>query len=239
MLEQIQTNQILFLDIETVPISKDYSSLSENFKKLWLEKTAWQRKDEISASEFYQQKAGVMAEFAKIICISVGYIYPKNEQSYFRLKSFYGHNEEDLLIQFNDLLKEKFSDKDYYLCAHNGKEFDYPFICRRMLINGISLPKILEIAGKKPWEIKHLDTMELWKFGDYKHYTSIKLLAAIFDIPTPKDDIDGSQVSTIYWEENDLERIKTYCQKDTLTVAQLFLKYKGFPILKEHQIEVA
>ena len=155
------------------------------------------------------------------------------------MKSFCGHDEKSILEAFNQLLDKNFQNKNQYLCAHNGKEFDYPFLCRRMLINGIKLPKILQIAGKKPWEVKHLDKMELWKFGDYKHYTSIKLLAALFNIPTPKDDIDGSQVSTVYWQENDLERIKTYCQKDTLTVAQLFLKYKGEELLTESQIEVA
>ena len=156
-----------------------------------------------------------------------------------RLKSFYGHNEKNILSQFKHLLNDSYSSGHHYLCAHNGKEFDYPFICRRMLINGISLPKILNIAGKKPWEIKHLDTMELWKLGDYTHYTSIHLLAELFNIPTPKDDINGSQVSNVYWIQKDLERIRINCQKDTLTVAQLYLKYKGEDILKDEQIEVA
>jgi DNA polymerase elongation subunit (family B) len=238
MFDEINLNNILFLDIETVPVAKDFSELDPAFQKLWEEKTAFQRKEEKPA-QYFSKKAGVMAEFAKIVCISVGYIYRKDDKPTFRLKSFYGHNEKTLLQEFNDLLDENFKSKNHYLCAHNGKEFDYPFLCRRMLINGVKLPKILQIAGKKPWEIKHLDTMELWKFGDYKHYTSIKLLAALFNIPTPKDDIDGSQVSNVYWKENDLERIKTYCQKDTLTVAQLFLKYKGENLLTEAQIEVA
>lgn len=238
MFDEINLNNILFLDIETVPVAKDFSELEPTFQKLWEEKTVFQRKEE-SADQYFSKKAGVMAEFAKIICISVGYIYRKGDVPIFRLKSFYGHNEKNLLKDFNLLLDENFQQQKHYLCAHNGKEFDYPFLCRRMLINGVKLPKILQIAGKKPWEIKHLDTMELWKFGDYKHYTSIKLLAALFNIPTPKDDIDGSQVSSVYWHENDLERIKTYCQKDTLTVAQLFLKYKGEELLTEAQIEVA
>ena len=189
--------------------------------------------------EFYGLKAGVMAEFAKVICVSVGYIYEKNNTSFFRIKSFYGDDEQLLLNELKTLLDDKFATKNHYLCAHNGKEFDYPFLCRRMIVNGVTLPKILEIAGKKPWEVRHLDTMELWKFGDYKHYTSIKLLAALFDIPTPKDDIDGSQVAKVYWQEQDLERIRVYCQKDTLTVAQILLKYMGKPILTEEQIEVA
>jgi uncharacterized protein YprB with RNaseH-like and TPR domain len=180
-----------------------------------------------------------MAEFAKVICISVGYLYEKEGQHFFRIKSFYGDDEKAILEDLKLLLDEKFATPKHYLCAHNGKEFDYPFLCRRMIVNGIQLPKILEISGKKPWEVRHLDTMEMWKFGDYKHYTSIKLLAALFGIPTPKDDIDGSQVSKVYWQDKDLERIKNYCQKDTLTVAQILLKYMCKPILTEEQIEVA
>tara|TARA_B100001115_G_scaffold183407_1_gene182165 strand:- start:372 stop:914 length:543 start_codon:yes stop_codon:yes gene_type:complete len=180
-----------------------------------------------------------MAEFAKAVCVSVGYIFEQNGENHFRLKSFYGDNEKDLLSNFADLLNEKFNTTNHYLCAHNGKEFDYPFLCRRMLINGVKLPKILDLSGKKPWEVRHLDTMELWKFGEYKHFTSIKLLAALFDIPTPKDDIDGSQVARFYWQEKDLERIKNYCQKDTLTVAQLLLKFMGKEIISSNNIEVA
>ena len=148
-----------------------------------------------------------------------------------------GDDEKIILQEFNHLLKNKFNDDLSVLCAHNGKEFDFPFIARRTLINGLKLPKLLDISGKKPWETKHLDTMELWRFGDYKNFTSIKLLAALFDISTPKDDIDGSQVARVYYEEKDLERIRIYCQKDTLTVAQLFLKYKGKDLIKEENIE--
>ena len=239
MLENISIHKILFLDVETVPVAPTFSKLSEEFQLLWAEKTRWQRSEGQTPDEFYGLKAGVMAEFAKVICVSVGYIYEKNKTSFFRIKSFYGDDEQLLLNELKTLLDDKFATKSHYLCAHNGKEFDYPFLCRRMIVNGITLPKILEIAGKKPWEVRHLDTMELWKFGDYKHYTSIKLLAALFDIPTPKDDIDGSQVAKVYWQQQDLERIRVYCQKDTLTVAQILLKYMGKPILTEEQIEVA
>ena len=239
MLENISIHKILFLDVETVPVTADFSELPKEFQSLWAEKTRWQRSDQQSPEEFYGLKAGVMAEFAKVICISVGYLYEKEGQHFFRIKSFYGDNEKAILEDLKLLLDEKFATPKHYLCAHNGKEFDYPFLCRRMLVNGIQLPKILEISGKKPWEVRHLDTMEMWKFGDYKHYTSIKLLAALFGIPTSKDDIDGSQVSKVYWQDKDLERIKNYCQKDTLTVAQILLKYMCKPILTEEQIEVA
>ncbi|MDG1917682.1 MAG: 3'-5' exonuclease [Flavobacteriales bacterium] len=239
MLENISIHKILFLDVETVPVAPTFSELSEEFQSLWADKTRWQLSEGQTPDEFYGLKAGVMAEFAKVICVSVGYIYEKNNTSFFRIKSFYGDDEQLLLNELKTLLDDKFATLSHYLCAHNGKEFDYPFLCRRMIVNGVTLPKILEIAGKKPWEVRHLDTMELWKFGDYKHYTSIKLLSALFGIPTPKDDIDGSQVAKVYWQEKDLERIRVYCQKDTLTVAQILLKYMGKPILTEEQIEVA
>ena len=239
MLSQTKTQNILFLDIETVPVKENFEDLDLTFQTLWAEKTTWQRKDEFTPSEFYKMKAGVMAEFAKIICISVGYLFTEKGENHFRIKSFYGDNEKQIISDFNDLLNSEFNKNQHQLCAHNGKEFDFPFIARRTLINGLKLPKLLDIAGKKPWEVSHLDTMELWRFGDYKHYTSIKLLAALFGIPTPKDDIDGSQVASVYYKEKDLERIKIYCQKDTLTVAQLLLRYKGEELIKEENIEFA
>jgi len=239
MLSQTKTQNILFLDIETVPVKENFEDLDTTFQTLWAEKTTWQRKDEFTPSEFYKMKAGVMAEFAKIICISVGYLFTEKGENHFRIKSFYGDNEKLIISEFNDLLNSEFNKNQHQLCAHNGKEFDFPFIARRTLINGLKLPKLLDIAAKKPWEVSHLDTMELWRFGDYKHYTSIKLLAALFGIPTPKDDIDGSQVASVYYKEKDLERIKIYCQKDTLTVAQLLLRYKGEELIKEENIEFA
>ncbi len=237
MLIDIKIKNILFLDIETVPCSPSFEDLNITFQNLWTEKTVWQRKEEYTPAEFYKLKAGVMAEFAKIICISVGYLFVEKNENHFRIKSFYGDDEKQIITDFNELLNSQFSKKQHQLCAHNGKEFDFPFIARRTLINGLKLPALLDIAGKKPWEVNHLDTMELWKFGDYKHYTSIKLLAALFNIPTPKDDIDGSQVAGVYWNDKDLERIKKYCQKDTLTVAQLLLKYKGEELISENNIE--
>ena len=237
MLSEIKIKNVLFLDIETVPCSPNFKDLDVTFQTLWTEKTVWQRKEEYTPAEFYKLKSGVMAEFAKIICISVGYLFINKGENNFRIKSFYGDDEKQIITDFNELLNSQFNKKQHQLCAHNGKEFDFPFIARRTLINGLKLPALLDIAGKKPWEVNHLDTMELWKFGDYKHYTSIKLLAALFNIPTPKDDIDGSQVAGVYWNDKNLERIKRYCQKDTLTVAQLLLKYKGEELISENNIE--
>jgi len=224
---QTEINNILFLDIETVPLVYEYKELNEPFKKLWDLK--WQYNKEITAEQQYA-KAGIYAEFAKVVCICIGFFNGKE----FRIKSFYGEDEKILLKDFKLTLERHFS--NYALCAHNGKEFDFPFMCRRMLVNGISLPEVLQIQGKKPWEVTHLDTMELWKFGDYKSYTSLQLLAAIFNIPTPKDDIDGSQVAKVFYEEKNLERIKTYCAKDVVTVARLLQKMRGEQPLRDEQV---
>jgi len=239
MLENIVLSRVLFLDIETVPAFPSYQNLDERFKKLWDKKTVNLLKGETNnqgdvTSESLYERAGIYAEFGKIVCISTGYI----KEGYFRVTSFYGEDEQQLLREFADMLTNHFNTVNHYLCAHNGKEFDFPYIARRMLVNGIKLPVLLDIAGKKPWEITHLDTMELWKFGDYKNYTSLELLSALFDIPTPKNDIDGSQVRNVYYEEKDLERIAIYCQKDTLTVAQLLLRYRGEEMIKEENVVV-
>lgn len=232
MLYNLNIENILFLDIETVPMVAGYESLPENFKKLWDKKSERIKRDESDTPDKLFQRAGIYAEFGKIICISVGYLKNGN----FRIKSFFGENEYELLKEFAELLDNYYTGSNNLLCAHNGKEFDYPYIARRMIINGIKLPEILNIAGKKPWEVAHLDTMELWKFGDYKNYTSLDLLAAIFGIPTPKEDIDGSMVAEVYYKNNNLERIVKYCQRDTLTVAQILLCYMGKPMIKESDI---
>jgi DNA polymerase elongation subunit (family B) len=189
--------------------------------------------NEVSPESLYK-RAGIYAEFGKIICISVG-AFSKAE---FRLKSFSGDDEKKLLTEFAELLRKRYNKPEHLLCAHNGKEFDFPYIARRMVVLGIPVPTILDLAGKKPWEVNHLDTMELWKFGDFKNYTSLELLAAILDIPTPKEDIDGSQVAEVYYKLNDLNRIVHYCTKDVLTVAQIFRRYRGEPLIAENQIVI-
>lgn len=227
MLNKIDISKILFIDIETVPISYEFATLEEKTKQLWDKKTKYlQERDRLTAEEVYE-KAGIYAEFGKIICISVGFLVQVKGESQIRLKSFANKNEKALLQEFIDLLNSYYNHESYILCAHNGKEFDFPYISRRLLINELKLPKLLNNAGKKPWEINNIDTLELWKFGDYKHYTSLELLTHIFDIPTPKDDIDGSQVAKIFYEENDLDRIINYCEKDVVAMMQLFRKYRG------------
>jgi len=237
MLQKLDITKIIFLDIETVPLVYDFDKLSKIEAELFDKKTKYiQKYQDISADEAYR-KAGIYAEFGKIVCISVGYFTQEKTKQTLRIKSFYGKDEKKLLKEFNSLLNKTLKD-NFILCAHNGKEFDFPFLGRRNLINGLKLPSQLNIAGKKPWEIPHIDTMELWKFGDYKHFTSLELLAHIFGIPSPKTDLDGSQVAKTYYEEDDLEKIKNYCQQDVITIAQLFLKYKGKLLIKEKDIEV-
>lgn len=223
MLDNVRKDNILFLDIETVPGYRDYNEVPDNIKSLWDHKSSFLKKDELETSDSLYNRAGIYAEFGKIICISVGYLHDDN----LRIKSFASHDERQLLAEFAELLNKSYNKSNSLLCAHNGKEFDYPYISRRMIINGIKLPAILNISGKKPWDIKLLDTMELWKFGDYKSYTSLALLTTILGIDTPKDDIKGSDVYKTYWEENDLERVVTYCQKDVIAIVQVFLRYKG------------
>lgn len=237
MLDHINSENVLFLDIETVPEIYNYSDLNETKQELWDTKSNYMQKGEKSAEDVYE-KAGIMAEFGKIVCISAGFIKrtPKKEEKELRIKSFYNHDEKELLAGFNELLNNHYNTDRHLLCAHNGKEFDFPYLARRILINNLPLPNILQIAGKKPWEVNHLDTMNLWKFGDYKHYTSLALLTNVFDISTPKDDISGSDVSRIYWEEKDLERITSYCEKDVTATAQLFMRYKGQALIPEENI---
>lgn len=238
MLDNVKIDKVLFLDIETVPQHPKYDKLSERMKELWNKKSNQLTKEEITPKENYN-RAGIYSEFGKIVCISVGMLHGEPNNFEFRLKSFYGDDEKQLLQDFANLLTKHYNTKDHLLCGHNSKEFDFPYICRRMLVNGVQLPSILDIAGKKPWEIAHLDTMELWKFGDYKSYTSLGLLTAIFDIPTPKDDIDGSDVWRVYWQDKDLDRIATYCEKDVLAVAQLMLRYKALPLVKPENVTIS
>ena len=235
MLQNIDLHNILFLDIETVPETADYTNLSKIKKELFTKKTEYQRKaEDISPKDFYD-RAGIWAEFGIIICISVAFFTEDNKRQKLRVTSFYG-DETELLTNFKNLLDTHFNKPKHLLCAHNGKEFDFPYIARRMIIRGIELPDKLNLFGKKPWEVSHLDTLDLWKFGDYKHYTSLQLLTAILDIPSPKDDIDGSQVAEVYYKEKNLKRIVKYCEKDTLAVAQVLLRYQNKPILSDEDI---
>jgi hypothetical protein len=239
MLQNINYNKILFFDIETVPLTYKFKDLEERAQGLWDRKTRFlQERDNLSPDELYE-KAGIYAEFGKVVCISMGFVLQKEGETQIRVKSIASENEKILLQEYIDLLNSYYNSPDFLFCAHNGKEFDIPFLCRRILINGLKLPFILNVSGKKPWEIKHLDTMELWKFGDFKNYTSLDLLTYIFNIPTPKDDMDGSQVAKVFYEEKNLDRIIHYCEKDVIATIQLFRKYQGDSIIDEEFIQIA
>jgi len=236
MLDNIKVEDVMFLDIETVPESSSYELLNTAMQNLWDKKSRQFRTPDQIAQDVYG-RAGIYSEFGKIICISVGLIREKNP-FIFRLKSFFGKDEKLLLSEFSGMLS-KFSrnHKESLLCAHNGKEFDFPYIARRMIINGLIIPEILDNAGKKPWEIKLLDTMDLWKFGDYKNYASLDLLTTVLGIPTPKDDIDGSMVAGIYYNEDNLQRIVQYCEKDVLAIGRVLLRFMNLPGIDEDKIE--
>jgi predicted PolB exonuclease-like 3'-5' exonuclease len=231
MLEQLDLQNIMVIDIETVPQYSSYDQLPEHMQKLWGLKTQYQRKEQ-TPEEFYGS-AGIWAEFGKIVCISAG-VFVRGQKIGFRVKSYASHDEKELLTEFADMLFNQ--SPALILCGHNSKEFDFPYICRRMLINGIKFPPQLNLHGKKPWEINHLDTMDLWKCGDYKSYTSLSLLAAVFNVPTPKDDIDGSMVGHVYWVENQLERICAYCQKDVVATAQVLRRFRGEALIEDEFI---
>lgn len=234
MIEKISLDNILFLDIETVPEVENFNELDEETKALFENKTQYQRKDDFTAEQFYE-RAGIWAEFGKIVCISVGYFIIKADIRNFRVTSFCG-DEIKILTDFSNLLNNHYNQPQHLLCGHNAKEFYFPFIARRLIINNLKIPAKLNLFGKKPWEIPHLDTMELWKFGDYKHFSSLKLLTKILGIPSPKGDIDGSQVANVFYKEKNIDRIVTYCEKDTIAVAQIFLRLRRENLLIDDEI---
>lgn len=232
MISAQEVQRILFLDIETVSQQAEFTELNTDWQALWADKTRFQRQEE-SPEEFYPKRAAIMAEFGKVVCISCAFLSNQNGHWELRMKSFADDEEFNLLRDFAALLERL---PNYKLCAHNGKEFDFPYLSRRMLCHGLQLPGQLNNAGRKPWEIPHIDTMELWKFGDFKNFTSLKLLAALFGIPSPKDDIDGSQVGQVYWEEQDLDRIVKYCEKDVVTLVKVFLRISQANISADFQL---
>jgi len=234
MIEKMNLEHILFLDIETVPEQENYNALDTEMQSLWELKTQYQRKEDYTPEDFYE-RAGIWAEFGKIVCISVGYFTLKGDIRHFRVTSFFGE-EKKILQDFSNLMNNHFNQPQHVLCGHNAKEFDIPFIARRMIINQVPIPNKLNLFGKKPWEVPHLDTLELWKFGDYKHFTSLKLLTKVLGIPSSKGDIDGSQVGHVFYVEKDIDRIVIYCEKDVIAVAQIFLRLRREDLLVDDEI---
>ena len=230
-------SKILFLDIETVPAFREFKELDERSAKLFGDKTRFeQERSGKTAEEIYGERGGILAEFGKIICISVGGLKREGNGHALRVTSFHSDDERDVLQRFVDLLDKNYNTDEHWLCGHNGKEFDFPWIARRCIVHGIKLPKLLDVGGKKPWEVGFLDTMGMWSFGDRKNFTSLALLTHILGIPTPKDDISGADVARVYYEDKDLERIATYCKKDVVATAQLFLRLKGEAVVAEESI---
>ncbi len=240
MIAKMPLENFLIIDIETVSSQQHYSSLTDDWQHLWEEKVKRTVPEDVSVEEYYPQRAGVMAEFAKVVCISMGYFKNEKNEYQFRVKSIFGHNEKELLQNFISTINQLEAAHNHWcFTGHNIKEFDIPFLCRRLLINGLAIPPYLDFQNMKPWETNMVDTFQYWRFGDYKNYTSLKLLAAALNIPSPKDDIDGSMVGRVYWEENNLERIATYCQKDVVTVANIIMRFKSLPLLQEDQVVFA
>lgn len=235
MLDNVNLRNVMFIDIETVPQWTSYDNMPIVLRDLWDKKAAYLLKENQQPKDVYQ-RAGIYAEFGKVVCISLGVFDSRKGNKAFRVKSFYGDDEVDILRGFSAAVAKHTSKKGAYICAHNGKEFDFPYLCRRMIINGLPLPAILDVAGKKPWEVPFLDTMEFWKFGDYKNYTSLHLLTTILSIPTPKDDIDGSMVADVYYNQKDIKRIAEYCSKDVVAIAQIMQRFKGEQMLSRDDV---
>ena len=229
---------ILVLDIETVPQSESFNDLKPDWQSLWIDKVSKTVPENMTAEESYQRKAGILAEFGKIICISTAFFYEdENKQMGLRIKSIYGDDETDVLKKFIELCDKVYRhNKHFQFGGHNIKEFDIPYICRRMLINNLALPEYLQLHDKKPWETKMFDTLKWWKFGDNKNYVSLHLLASVLNIPTSKTDMDGSMVQLVYYKERDLQRIVEYCQRDVIVTANVILRFQHIPLLSDDKI---
>jgi hypothetical protein len=227
------------IDIETVSLAPEWEKLDDSWKQLWADKIDRQLPEGETPETFYPKRAAILAEFGKIICISAGYFRQEGGRLKFRVKSYAGHEEADLLKRFlHDAGQWQAAKKQAAFAGHNIREFDIPYLCRRLIINNIPIPAWLDFQSMKPWETNLVDTMQMWRFGDYKNYTSLNLLAACLGIPSPKGDIDGSKVGEVYWVEDNLPRIVEYCQKDVVTVAQVLLRFRHLPLLEDADVGI-
>lgn len=236
-MHQIPLEDLFLLDIETVSSVPDFNLLTDEWKNLWAEKISKSLPPDVTAEEYYPKRAAILAEFAKVICISTGYFKKEGNEWQLRIKSFYSENERDVLDGFTKTIQQlQTRNSKWIFCGHNIKEFDFPFLWRRMIVNNFVIPSFIDFQNLKPWETPILDTLHLWRFGDYKHYTSLKLLSSTLGIPSPKDDIDGTKVGEVYWVEKDLNRIVSYCEKDVVTVGNVILRFRNMPLLNNKQI---
>ncbi len=235
---RIDPTKILFLDIETVPLVYQWDHLDEVTQELWAQKMRFKISSRETTAKSIYQEAGIYAEFGKVVCICVGFLHGESDNYQFKAKSFASADETEVLSEFTKLCDGHYNSDEHFLCGHNSKEFDFPYIARRCIVNQLPVPKALDISGLKPWQVKHLDTMQLWKFGDYKHYSSLQLLTHVLRIPSPKDEIAGADVGRVFWEENNLDRIVTYCHKDVLATAQVFLRLQGMPLIATENISI-
>lgn len=232
--------ELLLLDIETVPCAASYAELDSGWQSLFCDKISKTVPEDFDPAQSYRKKAGILAEFGKIICISTAFFYEdENRQLSLKMKSISGNDEVEILRNFTDLCNKMYlHNRHFQFGGHNIKEFDIPFICRRLLINRLPLPEYLQLHDKKPWEVKMFDTLNWWKFGDNKNYVSLHLLANVLDIPTSKSDIDGSMVQDVYYRDHDLPRIVAYCQRDVVVTANVILRFRDLPLLTEDRVMV-
>lgn len=231
---------LLLLDIETVPAFPAFTALDKSWQTLFLDKVAKTVPEDMQPEEIYRKKAGILAEFGKIVCISTAFFYEtEDRQLQLKMKSIYGDDEVEILRIFTDLCNKMYQHhRHFQFGGHNIKEFDIPYICRRLLINRMPLPEYLQLHDKKPWEVKMFDTLNWWKFGDNKNYISLHLLASVLGIPTSKSDIDGSMVQDVYYNDKDLLRIVAYCQRDVIVTANIVLRFKGLPLLTDDRVVI-
>jgi hypothetical protein len=233
----IKPENLLLIDIETAPLERDYAQLPEKMQTLWAKKSLILDPEQPDPALSFSQRAGIYAEFGKIVCIGLGYFVHTDKGYTMKIKSLASHNEKEILEEFREVCNRFFKKPDKQFCGHNIREFDIPYICRRSFIHQVPLPDILTgLQSKKPWENPMLDTLQFWKFGEYKNFTSVDLLATVLHIESPKGDIDGSEVGRVYWQENDLDRIVRYCNRDVVTVGQILMRLNGMDLLNESEI---
>lgn len=247
------TYQLGFVDTETIPGYKDFNDMPEELARMYERKFGHElaNNDPDKFDNFedhYRARAALYPEFGKIVCLVIGVIFvdDKDKQEKLKLKTLCGRHEDKLLAEAAPII-----DKFDSLVGHNSKEFDFPYLCKRFYVHGIQLPQILNIAGKKPWEVSLIDTMELWRFGSFKGSTSLELFAHCLGLPSPKQDMTGADVAKVYYEMFDhmkdgelpfeaesaaIQKIGKYCQGDVVTLANCYRKLKYQSVIASENV---